>query len=278
MPDKYLIQKSSGEKQHYSVEKLHNSLRLAGASKETISFIISEIEKDLSGGITTRNIYKKAFRLLRQKQHSIAARYSLKNAIMELGPTGYPFEKFVGELFKMQGFKVEVGIIVDGRCVTHEVDVVARTKKLTIMVECKYHNTAGKICNIQVPLYIKSRFDDIRTVLMKQPQENNKTFEGWVVTNTRFSGDAEQYGRCAGLHLVGWDYPQIGSLKNLIENTGLFPVTALAGLNKRQKQQLIDNDIILCRDLQNNPELIELLHLPPKVASRVMTEVRELCG
>ena len=278
MPDKYLIQKSSGEKQHYSVEKLHNSLRLAGASKETISFIISEIEKGLSSGITTRNIYKKAFRLLRQKQHSIAARYSLKNAIMELGPTGYPFEKFVGELFKMQGYSVEVGIIVDGRCVTHEVDVIARTKKLTVMVECKYHNTAGKICNVQVPLYIKSRFDDIRTVLMKQPQENNKTFEGWVVTNTRFSGDAEQYGRCAGLHLVGWDYPQTGSLKNLIENTGLFPVTALTGLNKRQKQQLIDNDIILCRDLQNNPELIDPLNLPPRVASRVMTEVRELCG
>ncbi|NTW26606.1 MAG: ATPase [Lentimicrobium sp.] len=278
MSGNYLIKKSSGEKQHYSVEKLHKSLRLSGASDEIISNIISEVEKELSSGISTRGIYKKAFRLLRRKQHSIAARYSLKNAIMELGPTGYPFEKFIGEIFKAQGFKVNTGVILQGKCVSHEVDVVAVRKDISIVVECKYHNTPGKICNVQIPLYIHSRFNDIRTSMSVKPAFGITDFEGWVVTNTRFSGDAEQFGRCVGLHLVGWDYPRQGSLKDLVENAGLFPITAVTGLNRKQKEYLIEKNIVLCMDLFHNPGLLEPLGLNSRITDRIMSEVRELCS
>lgn len=278
MTNNYLIKKSSGEKQNYSVNKLRNSLKMSGASPETVESIIREIEKELSEGLSTRSIFKKAFRLLRKKQHSIAARYSLKNAIMELGPTGYPFEKYVGEIFKELGFQVEVGVIVNGKCVSHEVDVVATNKEKIIMVECKYHNTPGRICNVQVPLYIHSRFQDIRDTMLANSGNDNKIFEGWVVTNTRFSEDAEKYGKCAGLHLIGWDYPFHGSLKNLVENAGLFPITTLTWLNKKQKQQLIDNNVLLCRDLHKAPSLLNQLELSANVQSKVMTEVAELCS
>jgi hypothetical protein len=277
MPDSFLISKSSGEKQNFSVEKLHTSLRLAGASDEMISVIIREVEKDLPEGISTRGIFKKAFRLLRNRQHSLAARYSLKNAIMELGPTGYPFEKYVGEIFKKQGFQVSVGIIVQGKCVSHEIDVIARSKNVNIMVECKFHNTPGKMCNVQVPLYIHSRFNDIRQRMHDNPASEFNSFEGWVITNTRFSEDAEKYGRCAGLHLVGWDYPHQGSLKDLVQNAGLFPVTALAGLNNKQKQSLIDHNIVLCSDISMNPDLLNITGLNRNAFSRVLNEVNELC-
>ena len=276
MPEHYLIKKSSGEKQHYSVEKLRNSLRLAGATDEIAILITAEIEKDLSGGISTRNIYKKAFRLLRNKKHSIAARYSLKNAIMELGPTGYPFEKYIGEIFRSQGFQVKVGIMTKGKCVTHEVDVIATSNERTILVECKYHNTPGKMCNIQVPLYIQSRFQDIRASFEANHGSGYENFEGWVITNTRFSSDAEQYGKCAGLHLVGWDYPRNGSLKDLVENAGLYPITVLTGLNRKQKEHLIERNIVLCRDLYDHPYLLDNLGLASGSIEKVMTEVREL--
>lgn len=278
MSDNYLIKKSSGEKQHYSVDKLRKSLRLSGASDEIISNIILEVEKELSSGISTRSIFKKAFRLLRQKQHSIAARYSLKNAIMELGPTGYPFEKFIGEIFKAQGFKVNTGVILQGQCVSHEVDVVAVRKDLAVVVECKYHNTPGKMCNVQIPLYIHSRFNDIRTAMAVRPEYGITDFEGWVVTNTRFSGDAEQFGRCVGLHLVGWDYPRQGSLKDLVENAGLFPITAVIGLNRKQKERLIESGIVLCKDLYQNPGLLAPLGLNSRITDNIMNEVNELCS
>ena len=80
---------------------------------------------------------------------------------MELGPSGFPFEKFVAAIIKEEGYQTEVGVIVQGACVTHEVDVVATTDHQHIMVECKYHNQQGRVNDVKIPLYIQSRFLDI---------------------------------------------------------------------------------------------------------------------
>lgn len=62
---------------------------------------------------------------------------------MELGPSGFPFEKFISEILKFQGFAVQVGVIVEGHCVKHEIDVVAEKGEEHFMIECKFHNTQG---------------------------------------------------------------------------------------------------------------------------------------
>ncbi len=278
MGTRVTVKKSSGERQDFSEEKLIHSLRNSGASEEIIHSIIPEIRKELYEGIPTRTIYKKAYKLLHRRVHSLAARYSLKNAIMELGPTGYPFEKFVGELMKRLGYEVNVGIILPGKCVNHEVDVLAWNERQKIMIECKYHNTAGRICTVQIPLYIQSRFIDLKTVWESEAPESHRTYQGWVVTNTRFSEDAEVYGRCAGLHLVGWDYPRRGSLKDLVQRTGLFPITVITNLNKKQKQHLVDTGVVLCADLCAKPELLDVLSLPHNLHEKVISEARNLCS
>lgn len=270
------VRKSSGEKQEFSEEKLYNSLRNAGASDEIIQNIIIEIRKYLFEGIPTRSIYRKAFKLLRNKVRSTASRYSLKQAIMELGPTGYPFEKFIGALMNRLGYETLVGRIIQGKCVTHEVDVIAWKNDLKILIECKYHNLPGKICSVQVPLYIQSRFLDVKSAWERLPENQGRVYQGWVVTNTRFSDDASTYGNCAGLHLIGWDYPRHGSLKELVETTRLFPVTAISGLNKKQKQILIDNNFILCSEVAVNPKALELLNLSPRHFKALKTEIEEL--
>ncbi|MHC1773956.1 MAG: restriction endonuclease [Lentimicrobium sp.] len=272
------VMKSSGESQDFSEEKLYHSLRNAGAPEEVVQSVIFEIRKGLYEGITTRSIYRKAFQLLRRKVHATAGRYSLKNAIMELGPTGYPFETYVGELMKRLGYEARTGQIIQGKCVTHEVDVVAWNREVKLLIECKYHNIPGKVCSVQVPLYIQSRFIDVRSTWETLPENRGKNFEGWVVTNTRFSEDAAAYGRCSGLHLVSWDYPRHGSLKDLIETTALFPVTAISGLNKKQKQILIDHQIVLCSDLAVNLRLLEILRLPGRLLKNVTSEILELSG
>ena len=194
-----------------------------------------------------------------------------------MGPTGFPFEHFVGELLKSQGYAVEVGKTIPGKCVQHEVDVVAEKDNQVVMVECKYHNTQGKICSVQIPLYINSRFNDIEQVWRSQIGNENKHFHGWVVTNTRFSNDAEQYGSCAGLRLIGWDYQRKGSLKDIIENAGLFPITVITGLNIKQKQMLLEKGTVLCSDLCRNPGLLAQLDMDKKKQEKVMEEVNELC-
>lgn len=276
MANKISVRKSSGEKQEFSEEKLYNSLRNSGASDEITQSIISEIRKYLFEGIPTRSIYRKAFKLLRNRVRSTASRYSLKQAIMELGPTGYPFEKYIGALMNRLGYETLVGQIVQGKCVTHEVDVIAWKNDHKILIECKYHNLPGKICSVQVPLYIQSRFLDVRAAWERLPENRSMNYQGWVVTNTRFSDDASTYGKCAGLNLIGWDYPQRGSLKELVETTRLFPVTAISGLNKKHKQILIDNNFILCSEVAANSKALDLLNLSPRHLKALKTEIEEL--
>ncbi|MBW6491719.1 MAG: restriction endonuclease [Lentimicrobium sp.] len=270
------VRKSSGENQEFSEEKLYSSLKNSGASDEMIHNIINEIKKNLFEGIPTKNIYRKAFQLLRAKVKSTASRYSLKQAILEIGPTGYPFEKYIGALLGRMGYHTLTGQIIQGQCVSHEIDVIAGRENQINLIECKYHNTAGKICSVQIPLYIQSRFLDVKAVLEKKSENSGKNFQGWVVTNTRFSEDAADYGKCIGLHLVGWDYPRRGSLKELIETTGLYPVTVISGLNKKQKQLLIDNDFLLCSDLKNNEKVIDLLNLNHRQKASLLNEIKEL--
>lgn len=272
-----LVRKASGELQSFSSDKLRNSLQRAGAEPAIIEEITDNILNRITEGTTTKQIYTRAFRLLRTKRRSMAARYSLKRAIMELGPSGYPFEQFVGYLFKCMGFKVEVGQTVEGKCVTHEVDVIASDHKVQYLVECKYHNSQGKVSNVQVPLYIRSRVNDIIEIREKLPQYKGFTFQGWVVTNTRFTTDAMNYGLCSGLNLMSWDFPGKNSLKALTERFNAFPVTTLTQLTKAQKQQLLNNEVVLCKELNQNPEILDSFHLTKQKIRLVKEELSDLC-
>ena len=196
----------------------------------------------------------------------------------DLGPTGYPFEKFVGALLTNRGYKVKVGEIVKGKCVSHEVDVVAENDHDHFMVECKFHSDASRKSSIQVPLYIQSRFEDIFAHYKSLPGYKTKLHESWIVTNTRFTKDAMDYGKCIGLNLVSWDYPNGGSLKNWIDYSGLHPITAMQSLRKKEKMLLLEQGIILCRDIASNLESVEELGLTSSRLSKVNQEALEICG
>jgi hypothetical protein len=271
------ITKATGEKETFQSEKLKQSLQRAGANNELINSIVLEIESWITEGVTTKKIYAKAFALLRKKRNGYAARYSLKNALMELGPTGYPFEHFVGQIFEIQGFETQVGQLVQGQCVQHEVDVVASQNHTQYLVECKFYNTQDKHANVQVPLYIRSRVNDIEAKRKQLPEYNGYTFYGWIVTNTRFTTDAMDFGKCSGLHLVSWDYPKGHSLKDMIEQYRMFPITALTELNKREKQQIMDKGVVLCRQIVSNPKVLEDIGIKKPKIIKVLDEANDLC-
>ena len=47
---------------------------------------------------------------------------------MDLGPTGYPFEDYVAEILKTEGYQTQVRQVLEGNCVSHEIDVIAQKK------------------------------------------------------------------------------------------------------------------------------------------------------
>ena len=92
------IVKYSGDVVPFKSEKLVNSLRRANASEALIQQIVEHIEANIYDGVTTKKIYQMAFKMLKNQSRVSASKYKLKKAIMELGPSGFPFEK--GDSFK----------------------------------------------------------------------------------------------------------------------------------------------------------------------------------
>ena len=195
---------------------------------------------------------------------------------MRLGPSGYPFEKFVAELLRAQGYKVQVGKVVSGFCVKHEVDVIARKDDRHILVECKFHSSAKIRSDVKTTLYIKSRVDDIISALNRSERKTEK-HEGWIVTNTRFTHEAVRYAWCVGLRLISWDYPKGDSLMTWINKTGLHPISALTYLNNKQKEKLTQMGMVLCRDVAKKKHLLRRAGIHGKKLERVVREAEAVC-
>ncbi|PIE21884.1 MAG: hypothetical protein CSA62_15200 [Planctomycetota bacterium] len=238
-----VIIKSNGEREVFRTHKLRTSLRRAGANPSQVKEVVARVGEKLKDGMTTRQLYRIAFQTLRRiaaHDHPVAALYSLKRSIMELGPSGYPFEHLVAALFEAEGLPSICSVTMDGRYVSHEIDVVAGRGRQRQLCECKLRtHSEGKV-DVKVAMYIYARAEDLRAI----PRGYDKY---WLVTNGRFTSDAIAFGEGMGLKLVGWNYPKDNGLEHRIERSGIHPITALSQLSKAEKARLLNKGIVLCR-------------------------------
>lgn len=270
-----LIAKADGTLEPFDERKLVSSLSHSGADESTASQIARDISAALRPGTTTGEIYRRAFSHLREHKRGIAARYSLKRAVLDFGPSGFPFESYLAKLFEAEGWHTKVDQIIQGRCVEHEVDVVMSKPdaKEKIYVEAKFHNTAGFKTDLKTVLYVEARIEDIAAL---HPQDLALT-RGMVVTNTKFTSPAIQYSGCRGLELLGWEYPLKKNLHDRIEAAKLYPVTALTTLSKKEKINLLSQRLVLCNALPDDTRALATAGITGKKADEVLGEVAVLC-
>lgn len=273
------IIKASGEKEKFNKEKLYRSIKRAGVKPKLAGRVCQSVVKKVRPGMNSGEILDQATNYLKKENPILAARYNLKRAIMELGPTGFPFEKYIAEILKEYGYSVKVGRRVRGHCVNHEVDVVARKEKKHFMIECKYHNSRGVRSDVKIALYVYARFLDVKKAWGKIPGHKHFFHQVWLVTNTRCTSEAIRYARCVGLKIISWRYPRNESLEYLIEKKGLYPMTILPSLTKYAKEMLAQKRAILAKDLlkYSVDDLVRLVGLQPKIAKKLQEEARELC-
>lgn len=268
-----LIKKADGEFEPFEPRKLEISLEHAGAARDRIAEIVSTISSELREGTTTEEIYHRAFDMLREKaHHPVAARYSIKRAVFALGPSGFPFEQFFAEVLKAHGWSARTGVQLFGRCAPHEVDVLAEKNGRRVGIEAKFHNEPGGKTDIKDALYVHARYEDLK----KAPEAKSRVDEGWLVTNTIFTKNAIRYAQCSNLTLIGWDYPHGRGLMRMIEDARVHPITCLTTLSDAEKKQLMDNRIVLCRDITGGHVLSDFGVKPSRVP-QVLNEARELC-
>jgi hypothetical protein len=271
MTNKYIV-KATGEREEFNPQKLRDSLMRAQASSEAADVIVNTIEKELKEGMTTKEIYHHAFHLLGKEESPAAARYSLRRAVMELGPTGFPFEQFVAEIFRTKGFETQNDFIARGECTEHEVDIVAWNEDKLIMVEAKFHNELGLKSDLKVALNIKARWDDLAGATFNFGKER-KLDEGWLITNTKFSESAIRYAKCRNMKLVGWNYPEKGNLQDLIEEAHLHPITCLNSTTPSDEKLLMEAGVVLCKQAKENPDIAKQCGLSDEKIAKMLAEI-----
>ncbi len=234
------VVKASGEKDKFRPEKLIRSLVRAGASKELAVQITNEVKQDIWDGITTYEILELALEKLKERKEKVLMlKYDLKRALMKLGPTGYPFERFIAILLNKYGYRTRNNVVLEGKCVRHEVDVIAEKDGIKYMVECKYHNKRGIKTDLKVAMYTYARFLDLE-----------KYFNGaWLICNTKCTAETIRYCKCMGVRNTSWAYPPgEWSLESMIEKKVLYPVTILSSLNEEARRLALQLNIITVED------------------------------
>ncbi|MCL5011807.1 MAG: restriction endonuclease [Patescibacteria group bacterium] len=271
------IVKASGEIVSFSEQKLAESLRRAGASRKLISDTLRRVYISSDKKITSDALYHKVFNSLWRSDKRVAQRYSLKRAIMNLGPAGHVFESFVARIFQAHGYETRVSQVIPGKCVTHEIDVLARKGKKHYMIECKYHNQLGIRSDVKVALYTQSRFLDIKAA-WERAEQGGDIHQGWLVTNTRPTTEAIAYAQCVGLRIVAWRYPADAGLEYFIESQQLYPVTILPSFPSPMVERASREGILLARDvLSVRPEdLSRMLMISLDQVRRIIEEAKML--
>ncbi|MBI2621641.1 MAG: restriction endonuclease [Candidatus Levybacteria bacterium] len=263
--------KADGTSEDFSEEKLLSSIRRAGVPSRLHSLVLEHIKKRIYDNIPTYEIYRHIEEFLEENNEPyVRTKYSLKSSIMQLGPTGFPFEVYVAQILKAQGFQTEIGTFLVGKCVNHEIDIVAKSKDKKIFVECKFHNRPGIKSQIHVSLYTKARFDDIR-------QKHNFS-KALLVTNTKITSDALSYALCEGIDVISWTYPEDSSLRELIEKYKLYPITQLSYLSLTQKQELLSRDVVLIKQICENPNFLNQINIPKNKIEEIIKEANFVCS
>lgn len=269
------VTKADGSSEYFKVEKLRRSLRRAGATPDEVNAIVAQIGKELYDGMTTQEIYRRAFTLLRERELPIAARYSLRRALFGIGPTGFPFELLLGRLFTAEGYSVRTGITIRGRCAEHEIDIAAFNAAHSFVGEAKFHARPGIKTDLQVAMYSYARLLDLRDNRICQ-EDICAIKEFWLITNTKFTSAVERYAECVGVNLLSWDYPRKNNLYDRLQRHRLYPITVLQQLTPSQTTILIDRSIIVCQDLIDSPHVLRHLHLSDRKQEAILNEAKAI--
>jgi hypothetical protein len=272
------IIKADGTVEEFDSDKLVISLRKSGAGEHTAERIARTITSALGGEVRSQDVYRRAFEMLRREARPAAARYALRRALLELGPSGHPFEDFIAQLFSAEGWKVEWRKVIQGKCVMHEVDVYATRKgpkgTETLAAELKYHNDAFYKTDVKTALYVKARLDDIWNC---DPRTQKCPIDrGMLITNTKFTSQAVEYAMCAGVELLGWSFPEEGNLYDRIIAAGIYPVTTLTTLKRAEKKLLVNQGIVTSAMLANNRQALRAIGVTAERIGGILSEIESL--
>ena len=174
-------------------------------------------------------------------------------------------------VLRFYGYRTKYNQFVFGRCVEHEVDIIAERNNKKYMIECKYHTQSGVKSDVKVSLYVYARFLDLK--------EKHGFDEGVLITNTQFTTEAVKYADCVGLKIIGWKSPNArASLQYYVESKKLYPVTVLSSLTRYLSNRFREDGVVLIQDLikLGSPALVKKYKIKEGLAKRLIDEAKAI--
>ena len=248
------VTKADGSKQPFDKQKIINTCLRLQATPEQAQSIADKIEARAYDGIPTKKILQMVFQYMKKYRPAIGYQIDLKQAIAMLRSKP-DFEIFVAKLFEAMGYEVETNLIIQGKCIEHEIDVVARKGNEIILIEVKHHVNHHTYSGLDVFLQLNSNLEDLKEGY-ENGKNNFKFTRAILICNTKVSDHARRYALCRGLEFIAWKFPTEKGLERLIEDYKLYPITFLKEIEKDEAYKLADVGIVTVKQLLDDAEKI----------------------
>ncbi|MCW4025015.1 MAG: ATP cone domain-containing protein [Candidatus Bathyarchaeota archaeon] len=270
-----LVTKANGAKQPFSKLKIIDTCLRMGATPENARQIAERIEKNIYEGISTQQILRMIFRYMRKHKPAIKNIYDLKKGLSLMNPKP-EFEIFVQLLLANNGYQVEPSQILRGKCVEHEVDGIARKDGVTFFVEAKHHFSYHTLTGLDESRIAQAVLEDVNDAFSLD-LSRLRIDHAMIVTNTRYSTHATQYGTCKNILQIGWTSPVHKGLKDMILEAKLYPASCLKSLPETARLKLVDSGIVLIKQLARlgGDEMADKTGLHKDAAWKIVEKARE---
>lgn len=241
------VKKADGTLQPFDREKVLKTCHRLRLSKSEAEEVVSEIEGSLFEGIPTKRIMEMIFEHGEQHKPHLGQIIDLREALALMRPKP-DFEKFVALILEHAGYKTVTNKILQGRCIDHEIDVIAAKENDTLYVEVKHHTQFHTFTGLDTFFEVNSAFEDLVDGFASKAHKYDFT-RPMLVLNTKISEHARKYSACRGIAAIGWKIPEDGGIEHYIDEKLLYPVTILKGIGADAVGKLGDVGVYTLRQL-----------------------------
>lgn len=269
-----LVTKANGYKQPFDKGKIVQTCLRMGASPQVANQVANMVERHLYEGISTREILQLTFKFMRKYKPAIKHLLDLRRGLSMMEPKP-EFETYIQDLLANSGYEVEPNLILRGKCGEHEVDAIAKKDGVTYFVEIKHHYSYHALTGLDESRIAQAILEDANDAY-NLGMTDLKFDRAMIVTNTRYSDHAIQYGTCKNILQIGWSSPHTLGIRDMVQNSKLYPLTCLRGINYETRMKLVKSGIVLVKQLldADGHELARKTGLPKEVAFELIGKAK----
>jgi hypothetical protein len=241
------IRKWDGTLEPFDRGKVIRTCHHLKLSQREAEDVADEIEKKLYEGIPSKSLMDMILEFGKIHRSQLGHIIDLREALAAMRSKP-DFEQFVALLLQDAGYKTVTNQVLYGKCVDHEVDVIAIKGSEILYVEVKHHAQFHTFTGLDTFLEVRSAFEDLKEGYLAGNHGYNFT-RPMLVLNTKISDHARRYASCKGIAAIGWAMPQHAGIESMVHDRGMYPVTIFKGVEPSIFTKLGDMGIFTVKQL-----------------------------